>query len=42
MKKLLILALPLTLAGCSTYDQFMARMNTDSLEYQCDEKLLSV
>lgn len=42
MKKLLILALPLMLASCSAYNQFMERMNTDTLEYQCDEKPLTV
>ena len=42
MKKLLIAVLPLMLAGCSTYNQFMERMQTDTLEYQCDEKPLTV
>ena len=42
MKKLLIAAIPLMLAGCSTYNQFMERMQTDTLEYQCDEKPLTV
>ena len=42
MKKLLIAVIPLMLAGCSTYNQFMERMQTDTLEYQCDEKPLTV
>lgn len=42
MKKLLLLALPLMLSGCSYYNQFFERMNTDTLEYQCDEKPLTV
>lgn len=42
MKKLLIVALPLMLSGCSAYNQFMERMQTDTLEYQCDEKALTV
>ena len=42
MKKLLIVALPFLLAGCSAYNQFMERMQTDTLEYQCDEKPLTV
>lgn len=42
MKKLLIVALPLMLSGCSAYNQFMERMQTDTLEYQCDEKPLTV
>lgn len=42
MKKLLIAVIPLMLTGCSTYNQFMERMQTDTLEYQCDEKPLTV
>lgn len=42
MKKLLIACVPVLLAGCSTYNQFVDRMNTDTLEYQCDEKPLTV
>lgn len=42
MKKLLIACVPVLLAGCSTYNQFVERMNTDTLEYQCDEKPLTV
>ena len=42
MKKLLIVALPFMLAGCSAYNQFMERMQTDTLEYQCEEKPLTV
>ena len=42
MKKLLIACVPVLLAGCSTYNQFVDRMNTDTLEYQCEEKPLTV
>ncbi|WP_342320850.1 C-type lysozyme inhibitor [Kosakonia sp. BYX6] len=42
MKRLLIACLPALLAGCSYYNQFVERMNTDTLEYQCDEKPLTV
>ena len=42
MKKLLIAVLPFMLAGCSAYNQFMERMHTDTLEYQCEEKPLTV
>ena len=42
MKKILIAVVPLMLAGCSTYNQFMERMQTDTLEYQCEEKPLTV
>lgn len=42
MKKLLIAAIPFMLAGCSAYNQFIERLNTDTLEYQCDEKPLTV
>lgn len=42
MKKLLIAVIPFMLAGCSAYNQFMERMQTDTLEYQCDEKPLTV
>lgn len=42
MKKILILAVPFMLAGCSYYNQFVERMNTDTLEYQCDQKPLTV
>jgi membrane-bound inhibitor of C-type lysozyme len=41
MKKLL-LAVPFMLAGCSYYNQFVERMQTDTLEYQCDQKPLTV
>jgi membrane-bound inhibitor of C-type lysozyme len=41
-KKLLIAAIPFMLAGCSYYNQFVERMQTDKLEYQCDEKPLTV
>ncbi|WP_312629696.1 C-type lysozyme inhibitor [Scandinavium sp.] len=36
------LILPLMLSGCSYYSQFVERMNTDTLEYKCDEKPLTV
>lgn len=43
MKRLLIALLPVMLAGCTTYNQFVERMHTDTLEYQCDdEKPLTV
>ncbi|MGG7447189.1 C-type lysozyme inhibitor [Kosakonia oryzendophytica] len=42
MKKVLIACLPALLAGCSYYHQFVERMQTDTLEYQCDEKPLTV
>lgn len=42
MKKLLLAFAPLLLAGCSYYNQFVDRMNTDTLEYRCDEKPLTV
>ncbi|MGK9171854.1 C-type lysozyme inhibitor [Yokenella regensburgei] len=42
MKKILIVCLPALLAGCSYYNQFVEKMNTDTLEYQCEEKPLSV
>jgi len=42
MKKLLIACAPVLLAGCSTYNQFVDRMHTDTLEYQCEEKPLTV
>lgn len=42
MKKILILAVPFMLAGCSYYNQFVERMNTDTLEYQCEQKPLTV
>jgi membrane-bound inhibitor of C-type lysozyme len=42
MKKILIACLPALLAGCSYYNQFVERMNTDTLEYQCEEKPLTV
>ncbi len=42
MKKILIACLPALLAGCSYYNQFVERMHTDTLEYQCEEKPLSV
>ncbi len=30
------------LAGCSYYNQFVERMQTDTTEYQCDQKPLTV
>ncbi len=42
MKKILIVCLPARLAGCSYYNQFVERMHTDTLAYQCDEKPLTV
>ncbi|MCI0290304.1 C-type lysozyme inhibitor [Cronobacter sakazakii] len=42
MKKLLVVLLPTLLAGCSYYDAMVERMNTDTLEYRCDEKTLTV
>lgn len=42
MKKILIICLPTLLAGCSYYNQFVERMHTDTLAYQCDEKPLTV
>lgn len=42
MKKVFIACLPLLLAGCGYYQQFVERMQTDTLEYQCDEKPLTV
>jgi membrane-bound inhibitor of C-type lysozyme len=42
MKKLLLIALPLLLSGCSVYNQLVERMQTDTLEYRCDEKPLTV
>ncbi|MFW0767765.1 C-type lysozyme inhibitor [Trabulsiella odontotermitis] len=42
MKKLLIAVIPFMLAGCSYYNQFVERMQTDKLEYQCEEKPLTV
>ncbi len=42
MKKILIACLPTLLAGCSYYNQFVERMHTDTLAYQCEEKPLTV
>nr|WP_318381869.1 C-type lysozyme inhibitor [uncultured Enterobacter sp.] len=42
MKKLSMLLVPALLSGCSAYNQFLERMHTDTLEYQCDEKPLTV
>ncbi len=40
MKKILIAVVPFMLAGCSYYNQFVERMQTDTLEYQCDQKTI--
>lgn len=42
MKKLLLVCLPLMLSGCSAYNQFVERLQTDTLEYRCEEKPLTV
>ncbi|WP_105284263.1 C-type lysozyme inhibitor [Escherichia fergusonii] len=42
MKKLLLLCLPLILTGCSAFNQFVETLQTETLEYQCDEKPLTV
>lgn len=42
MKKLLLVCLPVLLSGCSVYNQFVERMQTDTLEYRCEEKPLTV
>lgn len=46
MKKILLavvpLIAPLMLSGCSYYNQIVERMNTDTLQYQCEEKPLTV
>lgn len=42
MKKLLIATIPFMLAGCSYYNTFVERMQTDTLQYQCDEKTLTI
>jgi len=42
MKKLLVATLPMLLASCSYYNSFVERMQTDTLQYQCDEKPLTV
>ena len=42
MKKLLIAAIPFMLSGCSYYNTFVEKMQTDTLQYQCDEKPLTV
>ncbi len=41
-EKLLIIILPVLLSGCSAFNQLVERMQTDTLEYQCDEKPLTV
>ncbi|MFK3709553.1 MULTISPECIES: C-type lysozyme inhibitor [Leclercia] len=42
MKKLLLALSPFLLASCSVYNQFVERMQTDTLAYQCEEKPLTV
>lgn len=46
MSRKLLLALPLLLTGCSYYNSlyshFMDNIHTDTLQYQCDEKPLTV
>lgn len=42
MKKILLAVIPLVLSGCSYYNQFVERMHTDTLDYRCDEKPLTV
>ncbi len=42
MKKILVASLTLLLTSCSYYNSFVERMQTDTLEYQCDEKPLTV
>jgi membrane-bound inhibitor of C-type lysozyme len=42
MKKMLLAVVPLMLSGCSYYNQFVEQMNTNTLQYQCDEKPLTV
>ncbi len=42
MKKIVLLALPALLTGCSYYNTFVERMNTDTLNYQCEQKPLTV
>lgn len=41
MKKILLLV-PVILSGCSYYHQLVERMDTDTLQYQCDEGPLTV
>ena len=38
MKKLLLIAVPFLMTGCSVYNQFVERMQTDTLEYRCDQE----
>ncbi|STL69209.1 putative lipoprotein [Escherichia coli] len=42
MKKLLLICLPVLLTGCSAFNQLVEHMQTATLEYQCDEKPLTV
>ncbi len=39
-EKILIAVVPFMLAGCNYYNQFVERMQTDTLEYQCDQKTI--
>ncbi len=42
MKKLLLIRLPVLLTGCSAFNQLVEHMPPATLEYQCDEKPLTV
>ncbi|MBV6943605.1 C-type lysozyme inhibitor [Escherichia coli] len=42
MKKLLLICLAVLLTGCSAFNQLVEHMQTATLEYQCDEKPLTV
>lgn len=42
MKKRFVLLVPTLLAGCSYYHNFLEHMDTDTMNYQCDEKPLTV
>lgn len=42
MKKILVVSLTMLLSGCSYYNAVVERMQTDTLNYQCDEKPLTV
>lgn len=42
MKKIILAVVPFMLTGCSYYYQFVEKMQTETLEYRCDEKPLTV
>lgn len=42
MKKSLLLSAISLLSGCSYYHQFVDKMNTDSLVYQCQQQSINV